>query len=635
MPIKQIVTKVLRAFLDLPHHKKVFWPVLFISAGFCCYLAIIARPTLFLYKGDTCVNRFTILPDSNKAATSEIFDIKLSNYLQIGNFRILSMRTCFMAKKAPQPGSYNLSSTIFGLLGQKTYILTVSQPPVLASTSLFSEPVSIIRPFKVILSGDDVFFGYSLKTDTNSTKCTKNDRDISCDLSKLALLQGTKYHVTLVRTFGEEEVGTLFDQTITTINATTLVSASIGQGETVYSKPKIFTFDFDRTITSASISLVKNEAEQVDSQVAYKDKQIVVSVKNDLERSTNYKILISNLVAIDGSTLETPYELAFQVSGGPEYLSKNVSDYGLNQSGTIILTFNQPILSSQNISDYISTRGATAWVSKTTDQVFVHYSGAAFCSDINIYIAPGLQSEFGIIQDKSSSIHTRTLCHTTGTIGYSVGGRPILDYVFGSGSQVILFTGNIHGYEKSTKYLMDYWVEELELNFANIPSNKKVIVVPTINPDGFANNTRNNLNGIDLNRNFETFDWQSNIYSPANQLIAGGGGSSPMSEPEALAIANLTIILRPRLTMSFHGSASYAIGNQAGDSAGLAATYSKLTGYRNMTGVSGAFSYPITGTYDDWMRDQYGLTSVLIELGSNSSSEFSRNKAALWEMVKS
>ena len=87
--------------------------------------------------------------------------------------------------------------------------------------------------------------------------------------------------------------------------------------------------------------------------------------------------------------------------------------------------------------------------------------------------------------------------------------------------------------------------------------------------------------------------------------------------------------------MSFHGSAGYAIANQAGDSAALASIYSQLSGYSNMTGNSSAFSYSITGTYDDWMRENYGFTSVLIELSSNSSSEFSRNKTALWAMARS
>jgi hypothetical protein len=94
------------------------------------------------------------------------------------------------------------------------------------------------------------------------------------------------------------------------------------------------------------------------------------------------------------------------------------------------------------------------------------------------------------------------------------------------------------------------------------------------------------------------------------------------------------IILSPRLTMSFHSSAGYVIGNQAGDHANLASIYLQLSGYENMTGVSDAFSYPITGTYDDWMREKYGFTNVLVELSGNNDYEFYRNINALWTMAR-
>jgi predicted deacylase len=182
---------------------------------------------------------------------------------------------------------------------------------------------------------------------------------------------------------------------------------------------------------------------------------------------------------------------------------------------------------------------------------------------------------------------------------------------------------------------MEAWINELEANARKIPEGRQIVVIPTLNPDGVAANSRYNSAGIDLNRNFQTADWVTDITTPSNQPLPGGGGPSPLSEPESQAIANFTLQIMPRLTMSFHSSASYAIGNQGGDSAALASTYSSMTGYRNMTGNSGAFSYPITGTYDDWIRERCGLASVLVELSSSYSSEFSRNKAALWAMARS
>lgn len=52
-----------------------------------------------------------------------------------------------------------------------------------------------------------------------------------------------------------------------------------------------------------------------------------------------------------------------------------------------------------------------------------------------------------------------------------------------------------------------------------------------------------------------------------------------------------------------------------------------------MTGASGAFSYEVTGTYDDWICEKLGRASVLVELTTNSYAEFSRHKAALSAMA--
>jgi protein MpaA len=182
---------------------------------------------------------------------------------------------------------------------------------------------------------------------------------------------------------------------------------------------------------------------------------------------------------------------------------------------------------------------------------------------------------------------------------------------------------------------MDSWVSELESKARDIPPNRQVVVVPMVNPDGIAKGTRNNSINVDLNRNFATSNWQKDITSPSNQPIENGGGPTPMSEPETQAIAGLTSRLRPRVTLSYHSVAGYAIGNEAGDSGSLAGMYSQLTGYRNMTGNGGAFDYSTTGTYEDWVAQKVGLPSLIIELASSTASEFARNKAALWVMVRS
>jgi murein peptide amidase A len=69
-------------------------------------------------------------------------------------------------------------------------------------------------------------------------------------------------------------------------------------------------------------------------------------------------------------------------------------------------------------------------------------------------------------------------------------------------------------------------------------------VVPTINPDGVAANTRGNAHGVDLNRNFP-FGWRH----------LGGleySGTRALSEPESRAAWRLIRRVRPDLTIWFH-----------------------------------------------------------------------------------
>jgi len=182
---------------------------------------------------------------------------------------------------------------------------------------------------------------------------------------------------------------------------------------------------------------------------------------------------------------------------------------------------------------------------------------------------------------------------------------------------------------------MSAWVNEIEANPQNIPGGVRIVIIPSVNPDGVAANTRNNANNIDLNRNFNVSDWSSDVQTVSGAPFPGGGGPAPESEPETKALVAFTRELSPSLTLSYHSAAAYVIANTCGNSLSLATTYASLTGYSNVTGVSSAFGYQITGTYDDWICEKLGLASVLIELTTNTNAEFSRNKAAMWAMARS
>jgi hypothetical protein len=109
-----------------------------------------------------------------------------------------------------------------------------------------------------------------------------------------------------------------------------------------------------------------------------------------------------------------------------------------------------------------------------------------------------------------------------------------------------------------------------------------------------------------------------------------------MSEPETKAIAALAQQLQPKVILSYHSIGGMVAANQASNSSSLAATYVRLSGYRNVTGQSDStFEYSISGTADDWYAQALGLPSVLVELGSHSYPQFERNQAAMWAMINS
>jgi len=125
-------------------------------------------------------------------------------------------------------------------------------------------------------------------------------------------------------------------------------------------------------------------------------------------------------------------------------------------------------------------------------------------------------------------------------IGHSVQGRPIVTSLNGDPAaplQVLVF-GSIHGNEPAGMRVTR------QLLGAPAPRNVALRIVPTLNPDGLAADTRGNAHGVDLNRNFP-YDWAP---------LTGGEYSGPhgLSEPESRAAYRLIRATEPDVTIWFH-----------------------------------------------------------------------------------
>lgn len=83
-------------------------------------------------------------------------------------------------------------------------------------------------------------------------------------------------------------------------------------------------------------------------------------------------------------------------------------------------------------------------------------------------------------------------------------------------------------------------------------------VILSMNPDGNQLGTRTNANGVDLNRNFASNNWQAggtvyrwSTHSPQRDVEVGTGETGN-SEPETAALCKLIEQIKPAWVASFH-----------------------------------------------------------------------------------
>jgi protein MpaA len=130
-------------------------------------------------------------------------------------------------------------------------------------------------------------------------------------------------------------------------------------------------------------------------------------------------------------------------------------------------------------------------------------------------------------------------------VGQSVQDRPMLCLELGQGYDVTFIMAAIHGDEPAGTPLVRRLASYLRQHPAML-SGRKVILMAVANPDGYANKTRYNAKGVDLNRNFEA----------ANRINTRQAGLIPLSEPEALVIKQLILEYKPNRIVSLHQALS-------------------------------------------------------------------------------
>ena len=130
----------------------------------------------------------------------------------------------------------------------------------------------------------------------------------------------------------------------------------------------------------------------------------------------------------------------------------------------------------------------------------------------------------------------------------SQGNRPLIFTTFGKSSgKIALFLGGVHGDESPSVYILFRLARFLKKNPELYP-DKKIIIAPLINPDGFFSRpqTRTNSRGVDINRNFPTKDWKQ---SRKDRYYSGPYANSESETKFQIALMNR---FKPTYMMSIH-----------------------------------------------------------------------------------
>ncbi len=207
-------------------------------------------------------------------------------------------------------------------------------------------------------------------------------------------------------------------------------------------------------------------------------------------------------------------------------------------------------------------------------------------------------------------------------VGKTVSGLPIMGYQWSFPGPHVLILGGVHGDESEGVVASFGLIESLLINN---PYKLKLTIIPTLNFDGVLAKTRQNKNGVDLNRNLPTQDWTSEVLNPRYCP-----GTSANSEPENQALVQFLQKEKPRIIYSLHSWKPLL--NVNGKCKKEAETISNLTGYI----IQEDIGYPTPGclgTYCGLERDIPTLTYE-IERGLDHEKILKTHVPAILEALK-
>jgi predicted deacylase len=647
LPLRRFFDVYQRAYKNVFFIRALVWCAIILGAILFISTVFFSNKTSdFLFAKEQCVSGTTLLPKLQKISANVSATAEYKKTISLFNYPILSKQTCYSFKVAPKESSkiiFNHKFANISFIARQDFIAIPEYPKLISEVNL--DTVSTTEPLIFTLSKPDNFFSYSLKTGLLATSCESKETKVSCAVEPLNLQHAKEYVFEIEQAYNKEVVKRSAGMEAKTANPVVIASSSIENSKIVYDKPQNLILTTDRPVIKlGEVNLISNKGKTNEKLVTTKARlegqKIIIEWDEILARKSNFTLEIDSALASDGGSLANKYISTFTTSGGPRVKGINIRDRAVPLGQGFVISFDQTILPNQSISSLVKLKAAGADI-----PVNASVSGRTitlqpkkqlpFCAELSFLVSNELLSSFGIKSDVGWSFSSRTTCATTYSIGNSVKGRQVTAYRFGSGSKIIMFNGAIHGDEGNSKRILDKWIDELQGNPGKIPTGKSIVVIPLVNPDGFAAGSRFNSKGIDLNRNFPANNWKASITLQNGQVAPTGGGVTPLSEQESLNLAAAISSHSPSLVVSYHSQGGIALANDVSGAWSFAKTYASKAGYAAKTNatIGNFFDYDTTGAFEDWLADKKGIPCVLVELSTKTSDEFNANKSAMWQMV--
>ena len=191
--------------------------------------------------------------------------------------------------------------------------------------------------------------------------------------------------------------------------------------------------------------------------------------------------------------------------------------------------------------------------------------------------------------------------------------------------KTILIIGVVHGDEPQGKFLIEnYLYSSLQPNLsetilnrslgrvargegavqeAKTPHKNRMLFIPCLNPDGLVLGTRQNVNLVDINRNFPTQNWQNAPFTPEYF-----GGEHASSEVETKFVVKTMEEFKPDVILTLH--TPYKVVNYDGPAKEIAKRISEIINYPTKRDIG----YPTPGSFGTYAGIERNIPIITLEL---------------------